>query len=122
MHDPERLQTAAALPPRCRGRVLRILLACLLMLPPAIGMAGETAATTPDTTVAAVERMVDAGQFHAAEARIAAALQDSATSEAARTALRFQRDRMHRILLDFDLGAGQVKAKVRKEAPGLTDA
>ena len=122
MRDPERLHTAAALPPRYRGRALRVLLACLLMLPPAIAMASETAATTPDTTVAAVERMVDAGQFHAADARIGAALQDSATSEAARTALRFQRDRMHRILLDFDLDANQAKAKVRKEIPGLTEA
>lgn len=121
MHDPEKLHAPAALPRR-RARVLRVVVACLLMLPPVIGLASETAATTPDVTVAAVERMVDAGQFHVAKARIGAALKDPALPEAARTALRFQRERMQRILLDFDLDADQVIAKVRGEIPELTDA
>ncbi len=119
MRDPKRMRTEAM--PR-HVRRWRALLACLLMLPASAAVAGEANMTVPDPTSMAVERMVDAGQFHAADARIQAALQDAATPEATRRALRFQRVRMQRIAKDFDLDAGQAKAKVREEIPGLTDA
>ncbi|WP_255364600.1 transglutaminase-like domain-containing protein [Luteibacter sp. UNC138MFCol5.1] len=65
---------------------------------------------------------VDAGDFRAAEASIAAALADPAFTPTQRTALEFQRERMRRILIDFTLDAGAVKARLRKQIPDLTDA
>jgi transglutaminase-like putative cysteine protease len=125
MGDPEKLRVAAPLPGlRCTGlrRRWHAWLACLLVLPAGTAVAGAPVVKTADRTLGTIERMVDAGQFRAADARIQAALQDAATPEATRAALRFQRVRMQRIQKDFDLDAGQVEARVRKEIPGLSDA
>ncbi|MFC7301709.1 transglutaminase-like domain-containing protein [Cognatiluteimonas weifangensis] len=73
-----------------------------------------------DATLGAVIARIDAGDFAGAEAAIAQALtaaQPSATGDA----LRFQRERMRRIRLDFTLDADAVKARVRKQIPDLRD-
>lgn len=70
----------------------------------------------------AVVELVTAGQFKAADARIDAALKQPDLSPNARRAFEFQRERMQRMRLDFDLTADQVEAKLRKQIPGLTDA
>ncbi|HEY3521083.1 MAG TPA: transglutaminase domain-containing protein [Rhodanobacteraceae bacterium] len=64
--------------------------------------------------------MIDAGQFKAANAAIDGALMQT-NDPAQKTALQFQRERMRRILMDFDQGADQVKAQIRKQIPDLTD-
>ena len=95
-----------------------------------VGSAGATAskvATSPtseaaQTDIASIMRLIDAGQFKAAEARIAADLRSPALSASARTDLQFQRERMRRILLDFTLDADALKARVRTDIPDLSDA
>lgn len=126
----------------CTGLVLALMVPALLL--PAFagmarpdkaipGMAGADAtadapadatadAPITDDTVAAVIAQVDAGQFEAAGARIDRALKASATDAATRQALRFQRDRMHRILIDFSVTHDEAMAGVRKQVPDLTKA
>jgi transglutaminase-like putative cysteine protease len=70
--------------------------------------------------LASVVRMIDAGQFKAADAAIDGAL-TQATDPAEKSALQFQRERMRRILLDFDQSADQVKAQIKKQIPDLKD-
>jgi len=89
-------------------------LAILLLLN---GASSAFAATTP---AAGVVAMIDAGQFEAATAAIDRALATS-IDPAERRALQFQRERMRRILLDFDLSADEVQAQLRKQIPDLTD-
>ena len=74
-----------------------------------------------DAGVQAVVARIDSGDFKGAEAAIAQALATPATSAATRDALLYQRERMRRILLDFDQTAEQVKARVRRDFPDLTD-
>ena len=66
--------------------------------------------------------LIDAGQFKAAQAQIDRELGDSQLPPSKREELNFQRERMRRILLDFTLSADDVKARVRKQIPDLTDA
>ena len=85
---------------------------------------GTAAIATPGVAPAltqAIER-IDAGQFAAAENGIAAALADPATGEDVRAELRFQRERMRRILLDFTLDADAAKARLRRDIPDLSEA
>lgn len=89
-----------------------------LLLLTSIAVAGAAAAADLDRIVAGI----DAGQFEAAEAAIAAGLTEPGLDEAGRAALLFQRERMRRILLDFTLDAAAVKARLRKEIPDLRDA
>lgn len=89
-------------------------LAILLLLG---GMPPTWAATEP---AANVIDMIDSGQFEAATATVDRLLTTS-TDPAERHALQFQRERMRRILLDFDLSAGKVKAQLRRQIPDLTD-
>jgi len=70
--------------------------------------------------LASVLRMIDAGQFRAANAAIDGALAQT-SDPAQKTALQFQRERMRRILLDFDQDAEQVKTQIRKQIPDLKD-
>ena len=70
--------------------------------------------------LASVIRMIDAGQFKAANAAIDGALAQASDPEK-KTALQFQRERMRRILLDFNHDAEQVKAQIRKQIPDLQD-
>jgi transglutaminase-like putative cysteine protease len=74
-----------------------------------------------DPAVAQVISLIDAGQFKAAEARIAERLAATGESAGDKAALAFQRERMRRILLDFTLGADEVKARLRKQIPDLRD-
>ncbi|HEU4991545.1 MAG TPA: transglutaminase domain-containing protein [Luteimonas sp.] len=68
----------------------------------------------------AVVAQIDRGDFAGARAAIEAALPTASPLD--RRVLEFQRERMHRILLDFDQDAAQVQARVRREIPDLTDA
>ena len=62
---------------------------------------------------------IDAGDFAGAEAEIAKALPDANANDA--RVLAFQRERMHRIRLDFEQDAAAVQARVRQEIPDLKD-
>lgn len=97
-------------------RTVVVVLALLLAAP--LAVAG-TASNPPLTPIIA---QIDTGHFQAADTAITAALTQPGLSAETRTALAFQRERMHRILLDFTLSADDVKARVRKEIPDLTDA
>ena len=70
----------------------------------------------------AVATLVDAGRFEAAGQTIDAALARAGLDDATASALRFERERMRRILLDFTLTAADVQAKLRERIPDLTDA
>ena len=80
--------------------------------------AGSEASRSP--AVIAVGALVDHGDFAGANAAIDAAL--PAASPLDRRVLEFQRERMRRILLDFTQDAAQVRARLRKDIPDLTDA
>jgi transglutaminase-like putative cysteine protease len=66
--------------------------------------------------------LVTAGQFREANAGIDAALTQRGWPPATRAALEFQRERMQRMREDFDLTAGDVEARVRRQIPDLSDA
>lgn len=68
-----------------------------------------------------VER-VDAGDFAGAGVAIADALKDPWLDGRQRTALLFQRERMRRILLDFNLDEAAAKESLRHHIPDLADA
>jgi len=100
-------------------RWLRVGFALLLAM-----ASGAWAATAQDIVaddVAVVVALIDEGDFAKARERIDAALAPNPSADK-RLALEFQRERMRRILLDFTLGADEVKARVRKQIPDLTDA
>lgn len=65
--------------------------------------------------------LVDAGRFRDAEAQIASALERKDLTTSERESLEFERERMRRIHLDFALTADDVKARIRKQIPDLTD-
>src|SRR3546814_1550890 len=62
---------------------------------------------------------VDAGDFAGAEAAIATALATVAPPQARE--LRYQRERMRRIRLDFDHDVDDVRERVRRQIPDLTE-
>ena len=70
-------------------------------------------------TVDAVRRLVDSGQFSAAEAKIASALAQRATSSEDRHALDFERERMRRMRIDFSITADEAQARIRRQIPDL---
>ena len=70
--------------------------------------------------VQAVIARVDAGDFAGAHNAIATALPDASALDA--SVLAFQRERMRRIALDFDQDATQVRDRLRRQIPDLTDA
>lgn len=102
------------------GALLAFALA--LALPALAGPSGIPPAEPGNRELSAVIQLVTAGQFKAAEAGIDAALKQQDLPPDARRAFEFQRERMQRMRLDFSLTADQVKAKVRKQIPDLTDA
>ena len=69
-------------------------------------------------TLSEVQALVDAGQFKAAETRIAQALAQPSNKDQA--ALGFERERMRRILLDFSLTAEDAQARLRRQIPDLS--
>ena len=106
------------------ARALRLLalLALSMLLSIAARASGIPPVVTGNRDLGAVIELVTAGQFKDADARIDAALKQSSLSPDARRAFEFQRERMQRMRLDFSLTADQVKAKLRKQIPDLTDA
>jgi transglutaminase-like putative cysteine protease len=98
-------------------RVVASLLALLLAAPFAFAGNG-----TDGKAVTPIIAQIDAGHFKAADAAITSALAQPGLSADTRHALAFQRERMRRILLDFTLSADDVKARVRKQIPDLSDA
>src|SRR5690606_29414397 len=73
--------------------------------------------------IAQVATLVDEGHFEQAEAGIAAALAESSDLPAEQQRdYAYQRERMRRILLDFKLDEDDVRERVRKQVPDLTDA
>ncbi|AGG90473.1 transglutaminase-like domain-containing protein [Rhodanobacter denitrificans] len=105
---------------RCHARGWRVavsLLALLLVAPSAFAGTGSGG-----KAVAPIIAQIDAGHFKAADAAITGALAQPGLSADTRHALAFQRERMRRILLDFTLGADEVKARVRQQIPDLSDA
>ncbi len=106
-----------------RRQRLRVLLLAALMagLPAAAAAAPQPPATT-GRALDSITAMVTAGQFRAADARIDAAWKQPDLSASARRALEFQRVRMQRMRKDFTLTAAQVKARVRRQIPGMSDA
>lgn len=86
------------------------------------GPATAEAETRQDGVVDMVIARIDAGHFKAAELQIGQALADPQLATGTRDALRFQRERMRRILLDFTLSRDDVKARLRTQIPDLSDA
>ncbi len=82
--------------------------------------AAACAADANDSNLDLITDLVSAGQFHAAETRIDAALKQPQLSAASRVALGFQRERMARMRYDFSLCADQVEAKLREQIPHLS--
>lgn len=82
--------------------------------------AGVTATHEPAALVTVVSR-IDSGDFKTAGAEIDAALRQPGLTAADRSALEFQRERMHRIRLDFPLTEAQVKQRLRERIPDLRD-
>jgi transglutaminase-like putative cysteine protease len=106
---------------QARGGRRRRVAACLLALWLTTSLA-HAAATGGERPLPPIIAQIDAGHFKAADAAITSALAQTGLSAEAKTALSFQRERMRRILLDFTLSADDVKARVRKQIPDLTDA
>jgi transglutaminase-like putative cysteine protease len=100
------------------GTRLFLLIAALALLV----AAPATWATPGAPTLSSITAQIDAGHFKAAQAAIDTALAQPGVTADQRQALLFQRERMRRILLDFTLSADDVKARVRKQIPDLTDA
>lgn len=94
--------------------VCHALAACLL-----VACTPGIAATDPASTVS---QQIDTGAFKAADATITTALAQPNLDATQQQTLLFQRERMRRILLDFQLDAAAVKERLRKQIPDLTDA
>ena len=100
-----------------------LILMTMLAIVPLGAMASGIPPTDPgNRDLGAVIELITAGQFHAADAHIDAALKQPGLSSEAQRAFEFQRERMQRMRLDFSLTASQVKEKVRKQIPNLGDA
>ena len=69
--------------------------------------------------VKAVTARIDRGDFVGAHDAITAALPDASPLDA--KVLAFQRERMRRIALDFDHDATQVRERLRRQIPDLTE-
>lgn len=107
--------TRATLP---RAAMLATLLAMTL---PATA-SGLSSVVADDGDLNAVVGLVTAGQFHAAEMRIDAALKQPELLANTRRAFEFQRERMARMRYDFSLTAEQVKSKLREQIPDIADS
>jgi transglutaminase-like putative cysteine protease len=91
----------------------------------AAGLAGApalAAAAVDDDRVATVVALVEDGRFRDARAAIDAALAVPGIAEAEADALRFERERMRRILLDFHHAGAAVDARLAELVPDLAPA
>lgn len=115
------MDTLLPVAPRLRrhGYGLRVAASLLSLL---LGIQLASANDSGNSKIAPIIAQIDAGHFKNAEAAITAESAQPGLSAETKTALAFQRERMRRILLDFTLSADQVKARVRKQIPDLTDA
>lgn len=103
------------MPHRCHS--WPVAMAAALMALTTFGVQAGPAAGAPPAVAAAVDR----GDFRGAEAAIAAALADPASTAAQRQALEFERERMRRIRLDFDLDRAAVLTRLRQSIPDLRE-
>lgn len=95
--------------------------ACVLLLGCVLGGWSAFANAQADPLQETIA-LIDAGHFKEAQAHIDRALADPQLPSAEHDALAFQHERMRRILLDFTLSADEVKARVRKQIPDLSNA
>lgn len=72
-------------------------------------------------TVSEISRLIDAGHWSEARQQIAAALERTNLEFQTREDLLFQRDRMNRILRDFDKTREQVLAEAREIVPSISE-
>jgi transglutaminase-like putative cysteine protease len=84
-------------------------------------LASQAGLAADPEVVSRVVANIDSGQFEAAEAAISRALDERPAEAGRREALMFQRERMRRILIDFSLDEEDVKARLRRQIPDLTD-
>lgn len=85
-----------------------------------VAASASVQAASPGPTVNEVADAVEAGHFQEAERLIATGLATAGDAQA-RRGLEFQRERMRRILLDFNLDAVAAKAQLRKQIADLGD-
>lgn len=112
--DQTRSSAAAARPARRPWPVLGCGLVCAIF---ALGT-GATEADQP-ATVEQVVAHVNAGRFAQAESDVARSLAFDAVSPEQILGFEFERERMRRIALDFNLGREEVEAQLRREIPDL---
>lgn len=120
--SPQALSLPLALPlatVRCSLLTILLFLGCAQLVIAATATAQNQVAAVTPPAIASVIRLVDSGQFNAAEAQIAQALRKPGLAADDRSALEFQRERMQRILLDFTLTEDDVKARLRQQIPNL---
>lgn len=110
-----------------------IVIACALMMGTgaasgyvqSLARAGQTPASVdrqgPPVQVDAIVEMVDAGHFEQAESAITLALDTLVENDPARQAVRFERERMRRILMDFSLAQAGVLQQLRRQIPDLRE-
>lgn len=91
----------------------------LLLLAGGLAIAATATGEAGSDVVQAVIAQVDAGDFAGAEAAIAAALATAAPARARE--LEYQRERMRRIRLDFDHDVDDVRERVKRQIPDLTE-
>ena len=89
---------------------------------PVSRLAPSSTAHAAPTNLQAIRVLVDAGRFAEAGHAIDAALARADVEATTVDGLRFERERMRRILLDFTLTADEVQAAVRERIPDLADA
>ena len=104
-----------------RALVVALALSTFSSVPIRASAADQDAAAAAGL-VTEITAQIDAGQFATAESRIAQALGGSGLAQGVRSDLQFQHERMRRIRLDFTLSEEDVKARVRKKIPDLTEA
>ncbi len=114
------LMMAASGRPRHWHVIAGLVLLAILSL--VFGSVFAAPSVVSDPAAETIVALVDAGQFHAAEADIDAALGRTHLPAHTRQALLFQRERMRRIALDFSLDVDQLKARVRQQIPDMSDA
>jgi transglutaminase-like putative cysteine protease len=79
-----------------------------------------TSAAPANGDVAQARTLIDGGHFKSAEALIAQALAKPGVTATTRDQLAFERERMHRIRLDFTLTADEVQARLKRQIPDLS--
>ncbi|MFT3670201.1 MAG: transglutaminase domain-containing protein [Pseudoxanthomonas sp.] len=85
----------------------------MVLLAPGLAVAGDP--------LAAIVSDIDQGRFLEAETAIRRALAARGTRTADQQALQFQRERMRRIRLDFNLDGAAARARVRSQVPDLRE-